>query len=211
LGAKQFAGDQEACFDRATTIYSEVLPGLTGLEKAKAEKGFETILASANARGQAGSSWVVIFRSADPTVWNTDSRTSATSFAIPLTAVPATMRFVRLRRINGEAVIMPLTKAVIGKEWKGEAHGWQGEGKEILGAKMLGIFDTRHNVDGQIGEVAVYGVGRTSFTGWGFGHRVRHGGPSQACWNGEWIPLEPLEVAVTARNLTSAERAALVP
>lgn len=210
LGNEQLAIDQESCFDRAATIYTDVLSSLSGLEKVKAKKAYEAILESANTRGKAGNSWVVIFRSADPKTWNTDSRADPMNYAVPLTSVPATMRYVRLRRPSGDTVIMPLTKAGIVGEWKGEVFGWQGALKEIHGAHALGIFDTRASVDGETGKVAIYS-GQQHYTGWGFGHRVRHGGPAQACWGGDFIPLEPIEISVTARKLTPAEKRWLLP
>ena len=44
------------------------------------------------------------------------------------------------------------------------------------------------------------------FSGWGFGHRIHHGGPAEVCWNSEWIPREVLEISVTGRPLTPEEQ-----
>lgn len=210
LGNKQVAEEQEAFFDRSTTIFTDILPRLSGLEKVKAEKAYEAILESATTKGQASAAWVVVFRSADPKFWNTDSRADPLNYAVPIASVPATMRYVRLRRAGGDAIVMPLTKASLGSEWKGDVYGWQGARKEIHGAHALGIFDTRTSVDAAIGKVAIYS-GSEHYTGWGFGHRVRHGGPSQACWAGEFIPIEPIEISVTARQLKPAEKRCLLP
>ena len=205
----RFAGDappaeREPYYDRASSIYSEVLPTLSGLAKVKAEKALDAILDSAP-KGREANAWFVIFRSADPKIWNTDSQGDPRSFAVPLASVPATMRFVRLRRANGATVIMPLTKNAIATESKGDAYGWQGTRKDIHGAIALGIFDAKKNVDNETGKVALY-VGAQIFSGWGFGHRIRHGGPTEACWDGGWIPLEPLEIAVSGRQLTPEEK-----
>lgn len=199
--------EREPYYDRASSIYSQILPTLSGLAKVKAEKSLDAILDAANPKGREANAWVVIFRSADPKIWNTDSQGDPRNFAMPLASVPATMRFVRLRRATtGATVIMPLNKATIATEWKGDTYGWQGSQKNIQGAIALGIFDTKKNVDNEIGKVALYVAGTQLHSGWGFGHRVRHGGPTEACWNGEWIPLEPIEIAVSGRQLTPEDR-----
>jgi hypothetical protein len=164
------------------------------------------VLKSLNASEKGGqqTQWTVIFRSAKPDVWNTESE-DVSNFAIPLAKLPPLVRYVRLRRANGEMVILPIDRAAIGGETTTEPYGWNGTNRDFLGAKMLGITDHRKDIENQTGVVAVSRIAASKYTGWGFGHRIHHGGEAEVCWNGKWIPREPLEIAVIGRPLTPAE------
>jgi hypothetical protein len=200
--------DREPYYDRASSIYSQILPSLSGLAKVRAEKAMDAIATAATSRRSDGSAWTVVFRSADPSKWNTDSQRDPRNFALAVASFPETIRFVRLRRLNGAAVIMPVTKSELATESTGERYGWQGARRDYWGAAPLGIFDMKENVFGRDGKVAVYHSGERSYTGWGFGHRIvakKQGEPAQLCWAGTLIPIEPLEIAVTSRPLTATD------
>lgn len=209
LAADSSQSDRQGCFDRAGFIYTQVLPGLSGLAKVRVEKAIDALTDASAVGKRDNASWVVVFRSADPAKWNTDSQLSQVDYAIPLSALPDTIRFVRLRRKNGDTVVMPVTTAILGSEWTGEVYGWQGAKRDYWNATPLGIFDKRENVLQENGKIAVYHSGEKSFTGWGFGHRIttpRKGERAQLCWDGVMVPLEPLEIAVTSRPLVAGDR-----
>jgi hypothetical protein len=110
-------------------------------------------------------------------------------------------------------VIIPATKNSLTSEVTGDIYGWQGARRDYWGASPLGIFDTRDNVFGKVGKVAVYHSGDRSFSGWGFGHRIvvnRDGERAQLCWGGDLVPLEPLEIAVTSKLLNATDRGFLL-
>jgi len=197
--------DRAAFRDHAAMLYAEAIPSLTGLAKVKAEKAAEEVLTATNNGEKTGrDQWIVIFRAAKPDAWNTDSSDSPANFAIPLSKLPPIVKFVRLRRANGETVILPIDRGAIGAETTTEPFGWNGTNLEQFGSRTLGITDRRTNIDKQTGAVA---ISRQNgfFSGWGFGHRIHHGGEAELCWNGKWLPREPLEVAVIGRPLTPAE------
>jgi hypothetical protein len=86
--------------------------------------------------------WVVLFRSDDPSVWNTDSADKS-RFAITLTRAPREVRYLRLRRMDtGEMLIVPITYARLKEHPRllGEPEfGWDGAGIESHGGVHLGI------------------------------------------------------------------------
>src|SRR5262245_30452962 len=55
--------------------------------------------------------WTILFRSDDPSVWDTDAKDAkGQQCAIPLRFAPDTFRYMRLRRMDTfEALILPLT------------------------------------------------------------------------------------------------------
>jgi hypothetical protein len=198
--------DRAVLRDHAALLYGEAIPSLSGLAKVKAEKALEDVLNAANGdKGAPQAQWIVIFRAAKPDVWNTDASDTPTNYAIPLSQLPPIVKFVRLRRANGECVILTVDKAAVGGEFAGDGYAWNGTNLDYSGARMLGIADSRNDIAKQTGAVAIARKGANFYTGWGFGHRVHHGGEAELCWNGKWIPREPLEIAVLGRPLTPTE------
>lgn len=200
--------DREPIRDHAAEIYSEVIPTLTGLAKVRAEKALDDVLAASQS-SKDGSAWIVIFRSDNPKLWNTDSQDDPRNFAVPLDTLPPTIRFVRIRRGNGQAVIAPINKQAIGALARGERFGWQGAKPTRFEALLLGIIDNEANVHLKTGEVAIVDNGQDCRSGWGFGIRINHG-TQAVCWAGKWIPTEPLEIAVAKRSLTPDEQKLLL-
>lgn len=197
--------DKRPIREHAATMYTELLPGMTGLAKVRVDNALEQVLKALNASEKGGqqTQWTVIFRSAKPDVWNTESD-DAMNFAIPLAKLPPLVRYVRLRRANGEMVILPIDRAAMGGEVTTEPYGWNGTNQERFGARMLGIADRRTNIEKTTGAVATSSQ-NGFFSGWGFGHRIHHGGEADLCWNGKWLPREHLEISVIGRPLTPAE------
>ena len=202
-GEKAPPADRVAIRDHASMMYTEVIPELTGLAKVKAEQSLNAVLDASQAGKDSG--WMVIFRSDNPKLWNTDSPDDPRNFAVPLDTLPPTIRFVRIRRGNGQAVIASISKQAIGVVTKGPRYRWQGAKTERFGAVLLGMIDNSQNVKNKPGEVAIIDSYEDVCSGWGFGTRMAHGGPAEACWESKWIPMEPLEIAVTKRSLSPDE------
>jgi len=205
---KAVAADKEPIRDHAAEIYAGIIPTLTGLAKVRAEKALDDVLAASQSTKDGGA-WIVIFRSDNPKLWNTDSQDDPRNFAVPLDTLPQTIRFVRIRRGNGLAVISPISKQTIGGSSRGPRCGWAGSKEERFGGTLLGIIDKEANVYQQTGEVALVDSGRDCYSGWGFGTRINHG-TQAVCWEGKFIATEPLEIAVAKRPLTADEQKLLV-
>jgi serine/threonine protein kinase len=91
--------------------------------------------------------WTVLFRSADPSVWNTDSP-DPKRFAIPVTQAPRDIRYLRLKRMDtGEAQIIDIRYADLAQAPKqlpkNEGFTWNGYGNEIFGGCHLGIAENQ--------------------------------------------------------------------
>ena len=199
--------DRAAIRDHASMLYTEVIPELTGLAKVKAEQSLNAVLDASQTGKDSG--WIVIFRSDNPKLWNTDSPDDPRNFAVTLDTLPPTIRFVRIRRGNGQAVIAPTSKQAITAQTRGPRFGWEGSKPDRFGAVLLGIIDKEMNVYQKTGEVALVDKGPDCCSGWGFGMRVNHGNPG-VCWAGKLIPTEPLEIAVAKRSLSSDEQKLLL-
>jgi len=154
--------------------------------------------------------WRVLFRSKKPDLWNTNTQ-AGDDFAIPLQSTPEKTKYLRLRRMdNGEAIIVPMTRARIGRvDPQGAKARWNGEGKDEYGGYHLGIAEgpvARFN-EGQ-GTIGVLMDGWDANPGSGFGHahHIENGGQRYS-WKAKEIPAAAFEVAVTTGELTPAERA----
>jgi serine/threonine protein kinase len=88
-----------------------------------------------------GKGWVVLFRSMDPSVWNTE-KTTDNAYAIAAAQAPRSIRYLRLKRMDtGETLIMPITYAQLTQQPKslGEGFAWNGSAGESFRARHLGI------------------------------------------------------------------------
>ncbi|MFO0966682.1 MAG: serine/threonine-protein kinase [Gemmataceae bacterium] len=90
------------------------------------------------------STWIVVFRSDDPSIWNTDNP-DKDRFALPLARAPRDVRYVRLKRMDtGESLIMPITQAALAqapKEVREQPFVWNGSAHEAHGGRHLGIAE----------------------------------------------------------------------
>jgi hypothetical protein len=91
--------------------------------------------------------WTVLFRSSDPSVWNTDSPDAA-NFAIPISRAPKDIRYLRLKRMDtGETQIIAIRHADLAQAPKQmpdhQDFVWNGAADESYGARHLGIAETR--------------------------------------------------------------------
>jgi hypothetical protein len=155
------------------------------------------------------SRWFVLFRSKKPELWNTNTQ-AGDDFALPLRNSPKEIDFLRLRRMDtGEAIIIPMTRNRLAKaEQDARPVRWNGEGKNEHGGYHLGIAEgtPAKFMEGK-GTIAVLMDGWTANPGSGFGHahHVDDGG-QRFTWLGKEIKPSAFEVAVTAADLTDAER-----
>lgn len=160
-----------------------------------------------------GGRWLILFRSADPALWNTGPTIADEKFALPIKYAPLATKYLRLRRMDtGEFVIVPMTRTRIGKvDAQGTAVRWNGANVDEHGGRHLGIANgpSAKWLEGK-GLVAVLmdGWDATSGSGFGHGHHIENGSQKFA-WKGKEIDRTAFEVAVTTGELTDDERAAL--
>jgi hypothetical protein len=201
--------EQAAVFSHAIDLYLLALPALEGLRKVQAQRALDDLRKRAGEKGAGKSSWLTVFRSDSSEIWNTDTGDSPNRFATALDTVPEGIRYVRIRRANGDAVIVPVNNEQLGGLARGERFGWQGGKPEIYKGFLLGIFDAKTNLINQP-KVFVYVHARDYFSGYGFGHQYQTVGPAVAVWDSQAIPGEVLEISVTAGQLNAAEQELLL-
>ncbi len=165
------------------------------------------------ASGREETGWTVLFRSDDPSVWDTDS--PGKNFAIPLKKAPAKFRYLRLRRMDsGEMLILPLTPAELrnGKAPSAEAgYGWNGTAKLDWEGRHLGIAQgPRYKFPAHKEKIAVMTDGWDVFTGTGFGHKSFANDKQYYCWRGREIPKTVFEISVTDGPLSAEEKRCLL-
>ncbi len=155
--------------------------------------------------GPAPRGWTVLFRSDDPSVWNTDS--PAPRFAMPACRAHSRVRYLRLKRMDtGEMLILPITRDQLLQQPRppGEnEQGWNGTAKDEYGGCHLGIIQGPRT--GQREVIAVMNEGGP-FLGSGFGHKVHVDDRQYCCWQGKEIARTAFEIAVTADPLSEEEK-----
>ena len=97
-------------------------------------------------KGPGHRGWQVLFRSDDPTIWNTDSPDDK-RFAIPIARADKRVRYLRLKRMDtGEILIVPITHSSLlqaPKTMGKQGHVWNGTADEAYGGRHLGIAELR--------------------------------------------------------------------
>jgi hypothetical protein len=139
------------------------------------------------------STWTVLFRSDDPTAWDTDS--ASPRFAIPLSRAPDTTQYLRLRRMDtGDALIVPLARNQLHtapQPVPTRGAWWNGTAKYAWGGRHLGIAEApRIPFPKFDGLIAVMNDGWDVFLGSGFGHKCFRNEQAGQCysWRGKEIP-----------------------
>jgi hypothetical protein len=156
----------------------------------------------------AETAWTVLFKSADPSVWNTSSDT-ANSFAIPLDRAPQNIRYLRIRNVGGDFVIIPLSQSELHSRVLHEHFAWDGALTNRCSALHLGI--AQQSASRGRGGIDVFQKGGDGYTGWGFGNRVGMDDKQGYVWDGKAMKKTVFEIAVTAGQLTSDEQRRLLP
>ena len=203
VAEKAQPGSRTAIRAHVVTLYTTVIPLLTGLAKVKAEKSLDEVLNAA--RTGRDTVWTVLFRSNDPTIWNTNMNRGERDLAFPIDHAPANTRYIRLRLESREAMILPITRQQLAGTHTIGDFVWIGSKTEVSGAPCLGIASRSMNVRGVKGEVIVAKFRELELSGWGFGHRCMFGGPPELCWSGSWRPKQVLEISASAGPLSPTE------
>jgi hypothetical protein len=167
-------------------------------------------------KGGGPDRWTVLFRSDDPSLWDTDTR-RGNDLAVPLRQAPAAFRYLRLRRLDtSEALILPLSPAQLGTiptPIPERGFWWNGANKLEYGGRHLGIVQgPRLPWLSHEGTIAIELDGWDAFAGSGFGHK-HHGQVlvQYYAWRGQEVPRTVFEVAVSDGPLTDDERRSLLP
>jgi hypothetical protein len=160
--------------------------------------------------------WKVLFRSDDPTDWDTETRGGA--FAEPLFRAPPRIKYLRLTRVDtGQAIIIGMSRGglknirpPINEHGEG-AVWWSGGGKLEWKGRHLGVVEgDRHPYPCPRGKVAIATKGWDCWFGSGFGHKTFVNDGQYFAWRGQEIKRTAFEIAVTAAKLTDAERALVI-
>ncbi|HTU20143.1 MAG TPA: hypothetical protein VMG10_18910 [Gemmataceae bacterium] len=157
--------------------------------------------------------WVVLFRSDDPSVWNTDSR--GTKYALPVRRAHSKIRYLLLKRMDTrEALILPIShKQLARAAFPPEAGGysWNGTAHLEWGGRHLGIAQSpRYKFPAPKGLIMVVNEGWDNWVGSGFGHKAFVDDTQYYCWKGQAIGHTVFEIAVTTQSLTEKEERCLL-
>jgi hypothetical protein len=160
----------------------------------------------------APSPWTILFRSDDPTLWNTTSGKpdDPNGFALPLSAAPDAIRYLRIKRMDtGDYIIfrgnfksVPGTGASLA--WIDGSVTWPAGSTT---GTYLGIAD-RASISLEKNDAMLYrGNGRDGggSLGWGFGKRPSTNAQAYA-WAGQAIKQTIFEIAALATDVTPDER-----
>jgi hypothetical protein len=160
-----------------------------------------------------GKGWTILLRSDDPSVWNTGG--DGRNYALPLNRAPATIRYLRLRRMDTrEMLILPLTRAELGVATLPAKPGgcsWNGTAKLDWGGRHLGIAQgVRHNFPIPNGTITLLNEGWDGWAGSGFGHKAFVNDTQYYAWKGQEIGRTVFEIAVTGQELDAEEKRCLL-
>lgn len=193
---------------RAGEWYRRALPRLSGLAKVRVEKLLEERKPSEeNTAAVVGKKdpWLVIFRSADPSIWNKDVE-EKDKFAMSLDKAPADISYLRMAISPRHFVIIPITKERLGKkDLDGERYCWVGDNEFRSNGFHLGILDKR--MSAVRGDVIIF-FGH-ELRGSGFGH-LHFDDVQGYSWAGVSIQPTVFEIAVTSGELTKQEETFLL-
>jgi hypothetical protein len=188
---------------RARDCYQKALGEATGLDRAGIMKKLDAL---GEAEGGATGNWFVVFRSDNPSDWNKKMNEGFQRYAVPLSEAPSPVRYIRIRRMNGESVVLPANGLKLAVDGVAGRYGWSGGQKQLYGDVLLGIYDREKQVAGKAGKIWICNPAGQECTGWGFGHQMQSGRKTHMAWAGEVVPREVLEIAVLVRELSTIER-----
>ena len=152
--------------------------------------------------------WVVLFRSDDSAVWNTDRSTGTLSYAVPLGQIGGPIRYLRLtRQDTGQFVIVPMTAIDLVKTLgRTQTYGWQGTKSPVTGGGYrFGIYSVTPATIRSQTVCVTY-----SYWGWGFGYDRRTGKQAWG-WAGRPLAKTTFKIEVTNGDLTGEEAKFLLP
>lgn len=191
---------------RAYGAYLQASFEAAGLEKTRIEKRILDLEKSEPKIIRMKGNWTVIFRSADPSIWNANVNRGRDLFAIALSKVNADIRYLKLTDASkNNSVIIEMSKLRLGDRTEQDGYGWNG--KNTLDSKgyHLGVYDPMWK-DWVKGTVCIYAPAVfNTFRGWGFGHRAAQDDEQGFSWNGEPVAKTVFEIAVKSNALTADE------
>ena len=216
---------------RAGYWYKKALPELSGLVKDKVEKRLAEVakletetentaggdklgppprLAKGNTIGftkPGKDGWLVVFRSSDPSIWNTDTQEKE-RFALKLSAAPDNIRYLRMRTaaVKGE-VIIPIQKDKLNSTCENGNYGWNGTNTTESKGNHLGIYCLQQRSQPGHADVTIFKTSKQiDYKGCGFGHRAWIDDVQGYSWLGGSIPQTVFEIAVSSAPLTKKEQ-----
>jgi hypothetical protein len=215
---------------RALFWYTKALPGLTGLVKDKVEKRVAEVEAGPQTTGAEGQAitgtkqenspakpgkdgWIVIFRSSDPSIWNSDVNRGQDDLSVGLSKVPEDTKFLRMRAAGQRTeAIISIRKDKLGSRYENGNYGWNGTNNKGWNANHLGIY---HLPPSKLprGEVSLFHpvfARQDDCSGYGFGHRVDIDDVQGYTWNLTPLRKAVFEISVKAKALTKAEHKSLL-
>ena len=154
--------------------------------------------------------WMVVFRSADPSIWNSNVNRGKDDFAISLSVVPDDIRYLRMRAAGQRPeAILPMEKTKLAIRSDNGRFGWNGTACRAWGGRHLGIYSLGFARRCARGDVSVKpAVARelnADAKGFGFGHLIFVNTQGYT-WNGVVMPTTVFEIAVKSAALTRKER-----
>ncbi|HXD86237.1 MAG TPA: hypothetical protein VN641_07070, partial [Urbifossiella sp.] len=114
---------------RAYYAYLDALPDLTGLDKTRVEKRIADIRKADAKLSRMAGAWTVIFRSDDPTIWNTAVNKGRDRFAVPLARVRSDVKYLKVTEAaKNRAVIIPMSAKELGETAEAKTgFAWNGK------------------------------------------------------------------------------------
>lgn len=147
--------------------------------------------------------WIVIFRSSDPSLWDSVANDAENRFARPVSSVPDDIEYLRLQAAPDKYIIIAVTKDQLAEGNGGDRYRWHGRNDLKFNARQLGVFDSGHPKS-EKGSVT---VALTDFYPvWGFGTRTHLSDKQGYGWGGKEIEPTVIEVAVKQGPLTQKEQ-----
>lgn len=193
---------------RAYDWYQQIAREVTGVDKVRVDNRVPelTKLSEQKAERVRGNFWTIIFRSDDPTIWNTATNRGKDQFAIPVDKVPGGVKYLKMTEMaKKNFVIIEMTNLRLADRTEQDGYGWNGRSDILANARHLGIYDVAWRELGR-GTIVVFERGAYDINrGWGFGHRAYLGDFQGYTWNGDPIDKVVLEIAVKFTPLTPDE------
>ena len=195
---------------RARTYYQHTMALKDGLSRTKRKEIAETLAkVSAELQGGPRPEWVVIFRSEDSAVWNTNRSTGTLSYALPLGKIGGPVRYLRMTRMDtGQFVIIPMKAMWLDRTQSvTKTHGWQGQKHPVTGGGYRwGIYSRNLRSTSSRTVNITY-----SYQGWGFGYNRRARTKAAVrTWGGRALDKTTFKIDVTNGDLTPAEAKCLL-
>ncbi len=192
---------------RAYDWYQQIARDVTGVDKVRVDNLVPelTKLSEQKAERVRGNFWTVIFRSDDPTIWNTTKR-GKDQFAMPLDKVPNGVRYLKLTEMTKKTIaIVEMTNSRLGDRTVVDGYGWNGSNSLSHGGYHLGIYDDSWR-DERPGSICIIVRGPSNISrGWGFGHRSSFSDIQGYSWDGKPLAKMAFEIAVKFTPLTPDE------